>query len=250
MLKLTGTMSARNDWTDEETIAHYSEHHGPLVASTAGFTAHLVKYIQNRIVNAPAIARFEDRRADRIVISELWFEDFSHAKAAFSSSDFRFIRADERRFANLEGASSSYGHEHKLFDADPIDDVKAMARQPLVKLFVFRRRKADISGDEFEAQWLDRGRSMDEQVAFGQHVRRYVQTHTIRREGRVARPDTPDVIDEFWFAAPAAAAVFWAAYRASQAASDTDKALTMAEWTWTAFMTSHVVFAERVEWVA
>lgn len=242
MLKVTIALKSRDDWTREETVTHYREHHAALVASSSEFTRFVVKYVQNYVVR-PEDPVFAGQRQDPVFVSQIWFRSREDFKAAFAVPQIRYIRDDERRFANFEGIIRQYGREVEIFDAETGSDAKAIVRRPRVNLFVVRSRKAGTAQAAFQEYWRgERARALVEDPVFQRYVRRYVQTHALDGKWAVLDAGSDDVIDEFSFATLDDAAAFWDVYRAA------DEAMVDRETSWFVLAESRVICAELVAW--
>ena len=250
MVKVTAALRSRDDWTQEETATHYREHHGALVASSSDFTRYLRKYVQNYVIRSEDPI-FADQRHDRAFVTQVWFPSLADMKAAFADPQAKYIRADERRFANFDGMVRHYGSEYELFDGDRADDAKAIIRRPRINLLVFRSRRSDLDQVAFQQYWRnERAGELVGHPLFQRYVRRYVQTHANEGGKSVLDIGSSDVIDEFSFATRADATAFWTGYRGAAEIGAVDKAMTDAETSWFLLTESRVVCAELIEWAA
>ena len=249
MVKVTAALRSRDDWTQEETAAHYRDHHAALVASSSDFTRFIRKYVQNYVIRSEDPI-FSGQRHDRAFVTQVWFPSIEDMKAAFSIPQAKYIRADERRFANFDGMVRHYGTEYELFYGDGADDAKAIIRRPKINLFVFRSRKSDLEQSAFQHYWRnERARTLVGHPLFERYVRRYVQTHALVGEKSVRDIGSSDVIDEFSFATRADAAAFWTGYRGAKEFGAVDETMTDRETSWIVLAESRTVCAELIEWM-
>jgi uncharacterized protein (TIGR02118 family) len=142
MLKFIAAVGRHRAWSDAEWQRHYHDHHGPLVASTAGFTTQTLGYRQNYI--RPFALPDALPAPDRIGgVTELWFDDLAAMDRAFAAPDYlRNVRPDEGRFADSSIAIMGLGEETTIHDRSEMSGEKRWACQPLIHLFVFQSSSA------------------------------------------------------------------------------------------------------------
>jgi uncharacterized protein (TIGR02118 family) len=112
MVKLIICATRKPGMSHEEFSKYWRETHGPLVKSVTEFSRHIRRYVQCHLVNTAVpfgIAGEYDG------IAELWFDSVESAAAAFQEPKYlEIIRADERKFADLDKCISFMTEENQV----------------------------------------------------------------------------------------------------------------------------------------
>lgn len=202
MIKALALFNRKVGWSNAEFMCHYKERHAPLVAGTAGFTRHCLRYIQNYPENGFADLRWP--LLPRDAISEMWFADMHEMDATYQAPDYlERARPDEHRFADFGSASVYVCEEHELFRQDQaVDPDMQWTNLPLFRLFVFRSHTSHDDIAAWQLQQLDNAMHWQQDNVFTQLVRRHVQSHRIffnAADLPIQSDDLTALIDEFSF---------------------------------------------------
>ncbi len=103
MLKLVALLRRRPDMSYDEFVAHWRDHHGPLIRDTPSIARHIARYEQHARHSADPWSGTEG--VDGVAIQ--WFADFDAWKAFLAEPDYaRLIAPDEARF--LDGSKVEF----------------------------------------------------------------------------------------------------------------------------------------------
>jgi hypothetical protein len=191
--------SRRDDMTHAEFRRYVTDVHGPLVKSVPEVAGAIRHYHYNfPIAGADDEAFGHPRAAHLDIVTQGWFDSREAQLANMAEPRYlEIVRPDEHRFAG-PGAVMHYTHEART--------AAGAVAIPAYKIFYFRRRRAGLSRDEFQAAWRTRffdaltGNRNFASVAAG-----YIQNHTLPEadhpDGHAAK--FFDVIDEISLRTPA-----------------------------------------------
>jgi hypothetical protein len=198
MMKMMILASRRDGMTQAEFRRYVTEVHGPLVKSVPEVADAIRHYHYNfPIADADDTAFGHPRAAHLDIVTQGWFDSREAQLANMAEPRYlEIVRPDEHRFAG-PGALMHYTHEARTSGGD--------GATPAHKIFYFRRRRAGLSREEFQAAW--RTRSFDAFTGnrgFPSVAAKYVQNHTLPEadhpDGHA--PKFFDVIDEIWLRSP------------------------------------------------
>lgn len=197
MMKMMILAPRRRDLSHAEFRHHVTRVHGPLVQSVPEVARAIRRYHYNFPIHAAADTAFHHPSASHLnIVTQGWFDSRDAQLENMREPRYlEIVRPDEARFADTSKAVMHYTAEHSIVDGSATG----------VKVFYFRRRRADLSRAEFQAQWKARAPdALCSNPAFERSVSKYLQNHTL------PEPDHPDgaadkffdVIDELFISAP------------------------------------------------
>jgi uncharacterized protein (TIGR02118 family) len=99
MVKLFAVLRRRPGMSTEEFVAHWRDHHGPLIAGEPSLARHLVRYEQHVRHRPDALSGTED--VDGVAVQ--WFRTIDDFVAFISEPAYReLVAPDERRFLDMD----------------------------------------------------------------------------------------------------------------------------------------------------
>jgi hypothetical protein len=196
MIKMMILAPRKHEMTHAEFRDYVSNVHGPLVKSVPEVAAGIRHYHYNFPVFDLHDEAFRHPRADHLdIVTEAWFDSRLAQHRNMSGPEYlAIVRPDEGRFANETGAVMHYTHEIEITAGDLQSD----------KLFIFRRRRPDLSRAEFQSRWRAAFTEIvAESALWPRAVSRCVQNHTLPEDlhPEGADPRFFDVIDELFLTA-------------------------------------------------
>jgi len=186
-------LAPRNAAMSHEQFRDYVTNvHGPLVKSIPEVARGIRRYHYNFPVPGAVDPLFGHPLASQFdIVTQAWFDSLAaHRENQSHARYWSVIRPDEEVMADNANARFHYMREREILSGDIGER----------KLFVMRRRRPDLSRDEFQQAWHSRiADAMERSPAAHGGIARYVQNHTLPEadhpEG--AEPKYFDVIDEF-----------------------------------------------------
>lgn len=202
MIKMMILAPRKGGMSHAEFRDYVTNVHGPLVKSVPEVAAGIRHYHYNFPVLDLADDAFRHPRADHLdIVTEAWFDSRQAQIRNMSGPDYLAkVRPDEGRFANEAGAVMHYTHEIEITPGERSSD----------KLFIFRRRRADLSRAEFQSRWRAAFTEIvADSASWPQTVSRCVQNHSLPEELQPGGADDRafDVIDELFLAERGGAAL-------------------------------------------
>jgi len=178
--------------THGEFRRYVTEVHGPLVASVDEVAADLRAYHYNFPVAAPAAPPFGHPWADTLdIVTQGWFDSIEAQRANMRHPRYlAIIRPDEGRFADEARATMHYMAER------PVVGASSPAAPAPYKLLVFRRRRAGLTREAFQAAWLADAGPLVARCVAGSNG--YLQNHAAGESEHPSGEDPAyyDVLDE------------------------------------------------------
>jgi uncharacterized protein (TIGR02118 family) len=185
-----GLLEKRADIDNSEFRRRWREGHGPIASKLPG----LRRYHQNAVVDREQRGITYARGGlDFDGFSELWFDDMPSMQAAFANEQqVKELGEDENRFIG----------EMKLITAVQHVVIPKPTGIPLIKRMSTLKRRADVSTEDFKAQWFDVHSVLVKRLP---QVKGYTQNLIFDRSqgrGRPAKYEALpiDGIVELWFA--------------------------------------------------
>lgn len=193
MIKMMILAPRKDGMSHAEFRDYVSNVHGPLVKSVPEVAAGIRHYHYNFPVFDLADDAFGHPRADHLdIVTEAWFDSRKAQIRNMSGPDYLAkVRPDEGRFANEAGAVMHYTHEIEISPGERSSD----------KLFIFRRRRADLSRAEFQSRWRAAFTEIvADSASWPRVVSACVQNHSLPEELQPGGADDRafDVIDELF----------------------------------------------------
>jgi hypothetical protein len=187
MIRMTLVMRRRPEMRLEEFQEYWRLAHGPRVAAHAE-RLDILRYVQVHTLIDPANDALVGTRGKMEAIydgaTELWWRDAQALAAALHSSAgkaaFEELLADERQFVDLAASPLWFAHEYPQIN--PVEEVVARPRSPLVKLFYCLRHRREQSEVDAQRYW---------HTAHGPLIRSYAQAGGVLRYLQVHRFGTP-----------------------------------------------------------
>jgi hypothetical protein len=209
MMKMMILASRRDGMTHAEFRRYVTQVHGPLVRSVTEVADAIRHYHYNFPIADAEDTAFGHARAGHLdIVTQGWFDSREAQLANMAQPRYlAIVRPDEHRFAG-PGAVMHYTHEARTSagGAGEADGAGGAGEaRPACKIFYFRRRRAGLSRDEFQAAW--RTRFFDAFTAnrgFPQVAAKYIQNHALPEADHPDGQDPKffDVIDEIWLRTP------------------------------------------------
>ena len=199
MMKMMILAPRRPEMTHAQFRHYVTEVHGPLVRSVPEVAADIHHYHYNFPVFGTRDALFGHEVADHLdIVTQGWFDSREAQLNNMRHPRYlSIIRPDEGRFANESGALMHYTHEVAVLPSPALLNP--------YKAFYFRRRRADLSREEFQEAWRNRfGAAVASHPARDAAMVKYVQNHALAEADHPDGSSTRyfDVIDEFFLRAP------------------------------------------------
>jgi len=193
MIKMMILAPRKDGMSHAEFRDYVSNVHGPLVKSVPEVAAGIRHYHYNFPLFDLHDDAFGHPRADHLdIVTEAWFDSRKAQIRNMSSVEYLTkVRPDEGRFANEAEAVMHYTHEIEITPGEWAGD----------KLFVFRRRRAGLSREEFQSRWrAGFTEIVAESAAWPKMVSRCVQNHSLAEALQPGGADERafDVIDELF----------------------------------------------------
>jgi hypothetical protein len=200
MMKMMILAPRRDDMTHAEFRRYVTEVHGPLVKSVPEVVKDIRHYHYNFPIFGATDEAFDHPIAAHLdIVTQGWFDSREAQLANMAEPRYlEIVRPDEHRFAG-RGAVMHYTHEARVLPGG------ASKR----KIFYFRRRRADLTREEFQLAWKTRFFEAFTNIeGFGEVASRYVQNHTLTEAEHPDGQATKffDVIDEVFLREPASLA--------------------------------------------
>jgi hypothetical protein len=122
--------------------------HGPLVRSVTEVAADIRHYHYNfPVAGAADTALLHPLASHLDIVTQGWFDSVAAQRANMQHPRYmQVLRPDEGRFADEANALMHYTQEHLVADGEPLP----------FKAFWFRRRRAGLAREEFQALWRGR----------------------------------------------------------------------------------------------
>jgi len=198
MMKMMILAPRRSGMTHADFRRYVTEVHGPLVKSVPEVARDIRHYHYNFPVHGATDGAFGHPTADHLdIVTQGWFDSREAQLANMAEPRYlEIVRPDEHRFAG-PGAVMHYTFEARVSDFDP-----SVAGR---KIFYFRRRRAGITREDFQAAWRTHFfDALCANRALPRIAMKYVQNHALPE---AAHPDGGDrkffdVIDELWIRSP------------------------------------------------
>ena len=149
MVKLLEVIGRRADWTHEDFIRYQITNHLAAVERVPEFLRPVRRYMQNHLyIRAEELAPISGlpiaTSTDSII--EVWYDDVDAIRRAFQEPRYyEILRPDELAFGDVAGAWGVATTDSIVIDRPGFGG--------LVKLFVFLKRRAGASHDDFLARW-------------------------------------------------------------------------------------------------
>lgn len=214
MLKFMPVFTNRKDISRQRCLDHYRCRHGKLAASVPEFSRHMVKYVQNFLME-------EDRDkgvagSAYVGVSECWFYSLDAFWTAFAEPRYAELREDEKLFLDLDDLLLVAASPSHIFG--PTEDCA-------VKLFRFMALDYTVDPAAAKIYW-ETGYSAA--VRDDRRLRRVIRSYVQNRpmEGFVHNFPAAkgcDAADEFWFDHADALPDFFAAEAALRQRSGHDR---------------------------
>jgi hypothetical protein len=200
MMKMMILAPRRDDMTHAEFRRYVTEVHGPLVKSVPEVAKDIRHYHYNFPISGTTDEAFDHPIASHLdIVTQGWFDSREAQLANMAEPRYlEIVRPDEHRFAG-RGAVMHYTHEARVLPGE------ASKR----KIFYFRRRRADLSREDFQRAWKTRFfEAFTDNPVFGDVASRYVQNHTLTEAEHPDGHATKffDVIDEVFLREPSSLA--------------------------------------------
>ena len=188
MIRITYLLRRRPNLSVDEFRRYWREEHGPLVAGHAR-RINALKYVQVHTLDDPANAAMAESRGGMEPpydgVAEVWFENREALLDALSSDAGQRAAAelveDEARFIDLAESPLWLSHEMPQVNPTP-ENVVALERSTLVKLYYPLRCPADWSEDAAQRYWYSNHGPLIRRQAAGSGIRRYLQVHRVADE--------------------------------------------------------------------
>jgi hypothetical protein len=186
--------------THAEFRRYVTEVHGPLVKSVPEVAKDIRHYHYNFPIFGTTDDAFDHPIASHLdIVTQGWFDSREAQLANMAEPRYlEILRPDEHRFAG-PGAVMHYTHEARVLPG-------VTSKR---KVFYFRRRRADLSREEFQLEWKTRFfEAFTHNEEFGNVASRYVQNHALPEAEHPDGQATKffDVIDEVFLREPVALA--------------------------------------------
>ncbi len=191
MMKMMILAPRRAGMTHAEFRRYVLEVHGPLVRSVEEVAADILHYHYNFPLAGARDDAFGHPAASHLdVVTQGWFESLAAQKRNMEWPRYlQVVRPDEHRFADGTRAVMHRTHQIEITPGE----------MTTRKMFYFRRRRADLSREEFQSRW----RAGVTEAIGGSHVwrqtvSRYLQNHAMAEADHPSGSDAKyfDVIDE------------------------------------------------------
>ncbi len=195
MIKMMILAPRREGMNRLEFRRYVTEVHGPLVKSVTEVAAGIRHYHYNFPVPDASDTAFGHPIAKHLdIVTEAWFDSVEAQLQNMAQPRYlEIVRPDEHRFANGDAAVMHYTREIPVIEGE----------RSAFKLFYFRRRRPDLSRQEFQRLWLTAFPvALAGDPEFGRAITGYVQNHVVSEAEHPDGGDPKyfDVIDEFFLA--------------------------------------------------
>jgi EthD domain len=170
---------------------YVTEVHGPLVKSVPEVARSIHHYHYNFPILGAADTAFNHPSASQLdIVTQGWFDSREAQLAGMAEPKYlAIVRPDEGRFANEVEAVMHYTVEVAI----------VAGATTAIKVFYFRRRRADLSRQQFQAAWRTRfADALASSSGFAAAASSYVQNHALSEAEHPDGTDPKffDVIDE------------------------------------------------------
>jgi hypothetical protein len=198
MMKMMILAPRRSGMSHAEFRSYVTEIHGPLVRSVPEVARDIRHYHYNFPVHGAADPAFGHPLADHLdIVTQGWFDSREAQLANMAEPRYlEIVRPDEQRFAG-PGAVMHYTHEARVSGGEGL--------VPGSKIFYFRRRRADLTREEFQQTWRTRFFDVfSANRALPGIAGKYIQNHSLSEAEHPDGGNTKyfDVIDELWLRKP------------------------------------------------
>lgn len=191
MMKMMILAPRRAGMSRAQFRQYVTQVHGPLVRSVPEVADAIRHYHYNFPIDGAADGAFGHRLASHLdIVTQGWFDSREAQLDNMAQPRYlEIIRPDEHRFADGARAVMQYTTEIPIV-GDGFAGTKA---------FYFRRRRANLTRDDFQRAWRTRfADALMSNDAFGRAIARYVQNHAMPESDHPDGASSKyfDVIDE------------------------------------------------------